>query len=361
MYKEIESADLVKYNANNRGKNSPDCVKRSISLAFDIDYSEAAKLLNAEMKNQHRSKWNIKPVFNKVIKDLNGSEQIKTTEKETVEEFADNNPKGTYIILCGKENASNKTSHMVCIIDGKIYDSWDCRDYIVDSYYIVTDSKPITDISNEIANIAWEVVEPTITDEIDKFIQRKNLNINYKEVYTTNTREYKIKVQCKVIFDTEDWISKRRTYNFEIVIPIAPTATYDKAVSKAKEVAKIRTYDRMYAIVQQEKKLKEEQEVVSQIGEPYNINHLFMDGREEKFFNSLPGWAKPLVTYLNINQPGSWHDSYQLYLDPLPGHRSAGGKVIFEAYNAADIKDMLRRYRDKDEVPGMDYDIFEEY
>lgn len=145
------------------------------------------------------------------------------------------------------------------------------------------------------------------------------------------------------------------------MIPIAPTATYDKAVSKVKEVAKIRTYDRMYAIVQQEKKLKEEQEIVSQIGEPYNINHLFMDGREEKFFNSLPGWAKPLVTYININQPGSWHDSYQLYLNPLPGHRSAGGKVIFEAYNAADIKDMLRRYRDKDEVPGMDYDIFEEY
>lgn len=41
----VNSATLVEYNANDRGKNAPDCVKRAISMAFSIPYSEVSKAL----------------------------------------------------------------------------------------------------------------------------------------------------------------------------------------------------------------------------------------------------------------------------------------------------------------------------
>ena len=50
MIRKIESAELVRYNANSSGKMSPDCVKRALSLAFDVPYSQIAKMLNEEMK-----------------------------------------------------------------------------------------------------------------------------------------------------------------------------------------------------------------------------------------------------------------------------------------------------------------------
>ena len=65
--KQVNSATLEKYNANNRGKSVDDCVKRGISLAFDLPYAEVGKILNAKMKELRKSAWNIQPVFEPVI------------------------------------------------------------------------------------------------------------------------------------------------------------------------------------------------------------------------------------------------------------------------------------------------------
>ena len=51
----------------------------------------------------------------------------------TVEDFARKNSRGTYVVYCSnatKQNTS-KSFHLVTIVNGNIYDTWDSSDYYV--------------------------------------------------------------------------------------------------------------------------------------------------------------------------------------------------------------------------------------
>lgn len=136
----------------------------------------------------------------------------------------------------------------------------------------------------------------------------------------------------------------------------------DEAVSHAQKIAKIRTYDRMYAIGDQEKKLKEAEEVKKNMGSATDQRALrWLTPREEKFVNSLPGWVKPLITYVSVQDPGVYADSYRLTIRPLPSGAKSEGEITFYGMQSWAIKDMLKRYREKGEIPDVDYSVYEEY
>lgn len=113
---------LFYYNANTHNVHSGDCVKRAISLAFNLDYEYVAKLLRQKAKELKISSWQFPTVFIPVIKDLLPYGDLKEISVEaTIEEFAEHYNIGTYIVSCGNKYPN----HLLCIIDGNIYDSWD--------------------------------------------------------------------------------------------------------------------------------------------------------------------------------------------------------------------------------------------
>ena len=75
---------------------------------------------------------------------------------------------------------------------------------------------------------------------------------------------------------------------------------------------------------------------------------LYLSTQERKFFNTLPGWAKPLVTYLSIQQPGQYPDSYEMYMVPLPDDtkHDRSDTIMLQGWNAADIKHNLEHYKE---------------
>ena len=97
MKKYIESADYIYYNANSRGKDTRDCVKRALSMAFDVSYDEISKELLSTARRLQKSQWNVYSVFNEVIKQHGGKEHPKLSQPLTVSEFVDQNCKsGTF-------------------------------------------------------------------------------------------------------------------------------------------------------------------------------------------------------------------------------------------------------------------------
>ena len=127
---------LIYYNANTHNVHSGDCVKRAISLAFNIDYEYTAKLLRQKAKELRVDSWQVPSVFIPVIKDLlpyGDLDEISTKATPTVAEFADSHSTGTYIIQCG----DTYPNHLVCVIDGNIYDSWDSGNLICFNIYII--------------------------------------------------------------------------------------------------------------------------------------------------------------------------------------------------------------------------------
>ena len=107
------------YNANVHGKYVNDCTVRAISLAegksWDVTYTELSTIAQ-----QHGI------LLDDVdfIEPLLDSRYTRTChDSKTVGEFAEEYPRGTYLITMN--------AHITCCIDGVIYDTFDCRDRIM--------------------------------------------------------------------------------------------------------------------------------------------------------------------------------------------------------------------------------------
>lgn len=119
----------VKYNANPAGKRVGDCTVRAICKATGQDWETVYAGITAygfiihDMPSANhvwgaylRSKG-----FSRHIVDDHGEDRY------TVSDFCRDNPKGTYILSID--------GHVVCVVDGKYYDSWDSGEEIPIYYW----------------------------------------------------------------------------------------------------------------------------------------------------------------------------------------------------------------------------------
>jgi hypothetical protein len=111
----------IKFNNHPKGLNTSDCVVRAISKAFDNDYLETRRELNRVkrelgFKSYKDTKFLYKHLeaYERIIlKAVRGEPRIKGYD------FTEMYPKGTYIL--------KMAGHISVMIDGVIYDTWDCR------------------------------------------------------------------------------------------------------------------------------------------------------------------------------------------------------------------------------------------
>ena len=151
------------------------------------------------------------------------------------------------------------------------------------------------------------------------------------------------------------------TYSFNIAYPFSPSTTLDEANKKMKEITKIRMYDRFYTIKKQLDEKQEAHELYEESPDKRNHDLVFYDGLEQRFYNGLPGWCKPFITYLNVQNPGQYSDSYEVTMIPLPGD-PVRDRVTFYGYDSNMIKGELQKYREEGfKRPGYDYDVYEEF
>lgn len=119
------------YNPNPRNRNGVgDCTVRAISKALDISWDKAyidlvlQGYLHADMPSS-----NI--VMNSYLHSQGFSRHViddkRCSDCYTVRDFAEDHPEGTYILGTG--------THVIAVIDGIYYDSWNSGDEIPQYYY----------------------------------------------------------------------------------------------------------------------------------------------------------------------------------------------------------------------------------
>lgn len=116
------------YNPNPHGKNVGDCAVRALSKALDKTWQETKLLLNIYAFNMCDMETS-DDVWGQILYD-NGFDDYKIKqgkERCTLNEFCADHPKGCYICKL--------PSHVVCIVDGKFYDSWDSGNNIPIYYW----------------------------------------------------------------------------------------------------------------------------------------------------------------------------------------------------------------------------------
>lgn len=119
------------FNNNPLGRHTVgDCTVRAVSKALGISWDNAHDLL-ADMSKQMGTIMNDNDVISAVLR-MHGfyKENLPCTDRDcyTIREFARDNPVGTYVVGTG--------SHVVCIINGSYYDSWNSGDESVIYFWI---------------------------------------------------------------------------------------------------------------------------------------------------------------------------------------------------------------------------------
>lgn len=123
---------MYKYFNNNplHRRTVGDCSVRAVSKALNISWDDAHDLL-ADMSKQMGTIMNDNDVISAVLR-MNGfyKENLPCTDRDcyTIKEFANDNPYGVYVVGTG--------SHVVTIINGNFYDSWNSGDESVIYFWI---------------------------------------------------------------------------------------------------------------------------------------------------------------------------------------------------------------------------------
>jgi hypothetical protein len=124
-------------NPNPNGRNVGDCTARAISLCEDLMWEEVylslcvIGFLEADMpsSNEVTDKYLLsqgyikKPIIN------------TCPDCYTARRFCEDHPKGRFILETG--------THLICVIDGDIYDAWDSSDKVVVYYFAKEDDNGI--------------------------------------------------------------------------------------------------------------------------------------------------------------------------------------------------------------------------
>lgn len=117
------------YNENPKSLvSASDCVVRAIAKATGISWDEVYQnlcLIGLRVKDMPSSKRVYRQYLNNISKmekqPWNGN------RKYTLTEFAEEFNRGTYVVSIA--------NHLTVVIDGFIYDTWDCSQYTVGNYW----------------------------------------------------------------------------------------------------------------------------------------------------------------------------------------------------------------------------------
>ena len=123
------------YNAHPYKRSVEDCVKRSIALTTGIPYRDVQHGLNAHKKITGAKRFNQNGNPRSFVEKVLGfpcvaSPKRTDGKRESVADFAQSHPTGRYIL--------SVSGHWTACIDGIIYDTWDCSNERVLSYYEIT-------------------------------------------------------------------------------------------------------------------------------------------------------------------------------------------------------------------------------
>ena len=326
----ILAADMVYYNANTRGKDVGDCVKRGLSLAYRMDYNAVASELNRIKREVRETAFNKHNVYFKFI-ERRGDKISTPQDIVTVTQFADAHPTGTWLVITAptEDRARRKHSnHILPIVNGTIYDSWNSTNEFVVWYSEVrggtgTDLHDDIDVNELATYVDAKLMEYGFTLE-DKYSEYELHIVTSKVVRQDRFTYYH---SYKLTYTDRGMTS----WTFcKTLIKVNPALDFDKNFETNFKRAKQKLYDKVYEIVREIR--------ANQI----QVHEKFSGDR--KLLLSLPEAIRPYVKraekwYDNYEQ----RDRYEITVKPMPGDTSDWNYYI-EAYSMRDVKRACEHY-----------------
>lgn len=378
MINVIKEAPLIKYNANSRGTNTKDCSIRSISLALDQSYQETSKGLKSQCTRPDDSYKTITNITSYVKSVKPGVELINTEGNVMLEDFADEHTVGTYLVFVGKSRTQTYSKHAVCLIDGTIYDTWDCRKWYVKEYINI--KKRSSDRNLESVFADKETVKEIATfvqSESRKLLDKYINKYDIQNIYDVDKYEY-ISVGTSGVVQYQNYINDKRlneNYKIKIKFSVPLGLSYDDVLKYVDKQLDKKLYSRFYNINKDIQDQLEGLQGYEDEGSSSFKSTYYLNGNEKRFYNGLPGWVKPLLINIEVPNPFygvGYSNDYMIRFKPL--HQDSNrNTVVISGLTSNDIKGKLDIYKngydangyshlddlDKFSRPDDDYDAYE--
>lgn len=137
---------FIRLNLNPFGQDTGDCVIRAITLALNYNWfmvHDELSFLSRKMADMPSSNR----VWKQYLKDKGYVEEMAQNTCPnclTVEKFCKTHPRGRYILSTCEYSKANDGimvtgTHVVAVIDGDYYDSWDSGNDVPLSYFYIYD------------------------------------------------------------------------------------------------------------------------------------------------------------------------------------------------------------------------------
>lgn len=120
---------LINYNPNPQRKKVGDCAIRAIAKALGTDWESAYTQLSLAGYTM-ADLPNAVPVYGSVLRQHGFKRKaIPNTCPDcyTINDFCKDHPRGTFVVVTG--------SHVVCVINGNYYDTWESGEEIPILYF----------------------------------------------------------------------------------------------------------------------------------------------------------------------------------------------------------------------------------
>lgn len=329
----IDSATVIKYNANTRGSSVGDCTTRAISLAFNMDYQKIRKMQNDSAKANNYHYFNQLENCKKVIRSLGGGDMIIPSTSVTVGEFADTHS-GTYIIFCGKNATGHRSTHLVCIINDRVYDSWDSTTRIVRGYWEITSgvtADDITDIqpylkSHLITERSIEWYNDYASNILDRIIDRNRKIAKIKnegnfdiqlifEIKRVVVNNYTFRFEYEIQISYPQTTIRTQKFENKFAITFKPTMKQDEVDPYFDKTFYSKFTSFIYVLIDKIVDTCEGYNLTREV--PNNSKLGFWTTKEEKSFNALPYWVRHLATHFRA-EDGDYYDRIRLKMHRAP-------------------------------------------
>ena len=344
------SDNFVRYNANARGRYVGDCVKRAMSLAFNKPYLQVEKDLNRVRKECNLTSFSYcSPfVFERLIKEYGaGNKQLLPCDyRITISNFA-KGFNGTYLVdCCGRDE--DRPTHIVCVTDHKVYDSWDSSEYVVWDYFKVSDQNLRNTNVIDVANYEGEKWVNLLVDRVTKGLSKCVVPYMLDKRYYL-ARSHSVVVSVRVNPKTK-YLQPVTVNCYVSVSPFQSYKTFEREMTKEIEN---KVYTRTLAVRNDAKQVMK---YLSNCADDYVPDNwcrsvvVSGDGNSLRAYRSLPAWIKPLVVEFRHN---TW-TGYYVKFKALP--RFECRTIEFRADNKRSLNVMINTYRDTGQVLSQ-YDV----
>ena len=343
-------SNFVKYNANARGKLTGDCVKRAISLAFNKPYRQVEKDLNRIRKECNLTCFSYcSPfVFERLIKEYGaGNKQfIPYDSRISLSNFA-KGFNGTYLVdCCGRDE--NRPTHIVCVTNNTVYDSWDSSEYVVCDYFKVSDQNLRNTNVVDIANYEGEKWGNLLVDKVTKYLRKCVVPCTLDKRYYL-ARNHSVVVSVRINPNTK----YLQSVTVNCYVSVSPFQSYETFEQELTKEIENKAYSKSLKVRNDAKQVVKYLSSCPDDYVPINwAQSVVVQGDDSSLraYRSLPACIKPLVVEFRHS---TW-TGYYVKFKSLPQFEFR--TIEFRADNKRSLDIMINTYRSTGQVLSQ-YDV----